>query len=299
MKYHVTHITRYIYDFPASLCHNIIFQSPAAHPFQKLISFHCDIQPEPTTLMRRKDFFENEFIYFSLQTTHQKLVVSSQSVVELSIPNWTATNPSDTPPWEKVVEKLHTTEVMNDIRQFYLDSPFVPTLSEIKEYALESFFPGRPIMDAILDLNHRINQDFEFKPGFTDISTPLRKVFEEKKGVCQDFAHFQLACLRSIGLAAKYVSGYIETVPPPGKPKLVGADASHAWIAAYIPDVGWVEFDATNDLLVNNMHVRVATGRDFGDLVPMKGIVYSGGGQTMDVSVDVRQMDAEEELILQ
>ncbi|MBV6640936.1 MAG: transglutaminase family protein [Cyclobacteriaceae bacterium] len=291
MKYNVKHITKYIYDFPASLCHNIVYQIPSAHPFQKLVNFDCEIDPEPTSLTRRKDFFENEFIYFSLQKTHQKLTVTSQSAVELVRPSWMDINPGDTPAWESVVDILHTTEVLNDIRQFYLESPFVPSLSDIKDYASESFFPGRPIMDSMLDLNQRINQDFTFTPGFTEISTPLREVFAEKKGVCQDFAHFGLACARSMGLAARYVSGYIETVPPPGQPKLVGADASHAWIAVYIPEVGWLEFDSTNNLLVNDQHIRVATGRDFGDVIPMKGVVYSGGGQTMDVSVDVMQVE--------
>ncbi len=294
MKYNVKHITKYIYDFPASLCHNIVYQIPSAHPYQRLVDFDCEIEPEPTSLTRRKDFFENEFIYFSLQKTHQELTVTSQSSVELSRPAWMDLKPSDTPSWESVAELLHTTEVLNDIRQFYLESPFVPFLSDIKAYANESFFPSRPIMDAMLDLNQRINTDFSFTPGFTEISTPLREVFKEKKGVCQDFAHFGLACARSMGLAARYVSGYIETIPPPGQPKLVGADASHAWIAIYIPDVGWVEFDSTNNLLVNDQHIRVATGRDFGDLIPMKGVVYSGGGQTMDVSVDVRS--AEEDI---
>ncbi len=290
MKYNVKHITKYIYDFPASLCHNIVYQIPSAHPYQRLVDFDCEIEPEPTSLTRRKDFFENEFIYFSLQKTHQELTVTSQSSVELSRPAWMDLKPPDTPSWESVAELLHTTEVLNDIRQFYLESPFVPFLSDIKAYANESFFPDRPIMDAMLDLNQRINTDFSFTPGFTEISTPLREVFKEKKGVCQDFAHFGLACARSMGLAARYVSGYIETIPPPGQPKLVGADASHAWIAIYIPDVGWVEFDSTNNLLVNDQHIRVATGRDFGDLIPMKGVVYSGGGQTMDVSVDVSQV---------
>ncbi|XOV94797.1 MAG: transglutaminase N-terminal domain-containing protein [Bacteroidota bacterium] len=291
MRYEVTHITSYVYDFPASLCHNIIYQIPSVHPYQKLLDYEYEINPEPTSLTRRKDFFENEFIYFSLQKTHQELVVTSRSKVELFRPNWMDINPQETPAWESIAAVLHTTEEMNDIRQFYLDSPFVPSFNEIRNYAEESFFPGRPIMDAMMDLNHRINSDFRFTPGFTEISTPLREVFEEKKGVCQDFAHFGLACARSMGLAARYMSGYIETLPPPGKPKLVGADASHAWMALYIPEIGWVEFDATNDLLVNDKHIRVATGRDFGDVVPMKGVVYSGGGQTMDVSVDVRPMD--------
>ncbi|MEQ8531219.1 MAG: transglutaminase family protein, partial [Imperialibacter sp.] len=143
---------------------------------------------------------------------------------------------------------------------------------------------------AMLDLNRRINKDFKFTPGFTDISTPLEDVFKHKKGVCQDFAHFSLACVRSLGLAAKYVSGYIETIPPPGKPKLVGADAFYAWNAIYLPGLGWVEFDATNNLLVKDQHIRVAYGRDFADVVPLKGIVYSNGGQKMVVTVDVSRL---------
>jgi len=291
MRYKVEHITKYTYDFPASLCHNLVYQIPSAHPYQKLENFDCVIEPEPTSLTRRKDFFENEFIYFSLQKTHQKLIVTSQSQVELRRPNWMDIDPKQTTSWESVAGLMQTTEVMNDIRQFYLESPFVPLFKEIRDYTEMSFYPGRPIMDAMIDLNQRINRDFTFTPGFTEISTPLREVFKEKKGVCQDFAHFGLACTRSIGLAARYMSGYIETLPPPGKPKMVGADASHAWMALYIPEVGWVEFDATNNLLVNDQHIRVASGRDFGDVIPMKGVIYSGGGQTMDVSVDVSKLE--------
>tara|TARA_R110000850_G_scaffold4071_4_gene19152 strand:+ start:6816 stop:7307 length:492 start_codon:yes stop_codon:yes gene_type:complete len=158
----------------------------------------------------------------------------------------------------------------------------------VRAYALKSFTPERPIMEAMLDLNTRIFRDFAFTPGFSDISTPLEKVFKHRKGVCQDFA---LACLRVIGLSARYVSGYLETLVPPGKPKMIGADASHAWIAIYIPGHAWVEFDATNNLLVNDKHIRVAVGRDFADVTPLKGIVYSGSEQEMKVSVDVRNLD--------
>jgi transglutaminase-like putative cysteine protease len=146
-------------------------------------------------------------------------------------------------------------------------------------------------MEAMIELNTRIFNDFKFTPGFTDISTPLEHVFEHRKGVCQDFAHFGLSCVRSIGLAARYMSGYIETLPPPGKPKMVGADASHAWMALFIPELDWVEFDATNNLLVSDQHLRVAVGRDFADVTPLKGIVYSSGEQKMNVSVDVRKVD--------
>jgi transglutaminase-like putative cysteine protease len=219
--------------------------------------------------------------------------VTSKSVVELSSPAWVSIKPTDTMPWEKVVELLHSTKTSTDVRQYYLESKHVNFIDGISDYTLKSFTPGRPIMEAMLDLNTRIFNDFAFTPGFSDISTPLEKVFKHKKGVCQDFAHFSLACLRSIGLSARYVSGYLETLPPPGKPKMIGADASHAWIAIYVPGHEWIEFDATNNLLVNDKHIRVAVGRDFADVTPLKGIVYSGSEQEMKVSVDVRNLEEE------
>ncbi|UXP31458.1 transglutaminase family protein [Reichenbachiella agarivorans] len=295
MKYQVIHTTNYIYQSAASLCHNIMIQIPKDWPFQKVESFEYSISPEPSYSIDRIDFFENKYLYFSIEKSHSKLTVTAKSKVELSSPAWVTVNPKMTQPWEEVHAWLHSTDAMNDIRQFYLESKHVDFVDGIKEYALQSFTPGRPIMEAMIELNTRIFTDFTFTPGFTDISTPMSTVFETKKGVCQDFAHFSLACLRSIGLAARYVSGYIETLPPPGKPKLVGADASHAWIALYIPGLDWVEFDATNNLLVDDKHIRVAVGRDFADVTPLKGIVYSVGKQTMKVSVDVRRP---EEVIL-
>lgn len=294
MKYQVTHITRYVYQAPASLCHNIVYQWPASYPFQKLDSFQYTIDPEPSFLVKRKDFFENQFLYFSIQKTHRELVVKTTSEVALQKPAWIDCDPKQSPPWEQVAAWLASTAAANDIRQFYLESAFVRVIPGIREYTLESFTPGRPILEAAIELNTRIFKDFKFTPGFTEISTPLEEVFLHKKGVCQDFAHFGLACVRSIGLAGRYMSGYIETIPPPGKPKLAGADASHAWMALYMPDCGWVELDATNNLLVNDQHIRVATGRDFGDVVPLKGIVYSSGGQKMVISVDVTRVSETE-----
>ncbi|WP_373398637.1 transglutaminase family protein [Algoriphagus halophilus] len=296
MKYQVIHITDYIYEFPATLCHNLMFQIPQDLEFQKVNKYVCEISPKPSSEVGREDFFGNKYLYFSVERSHKKLTVTSQSLLELSTPNWIYVDPKSTQPWEEVVEWLHTTEAPNDIRQYYLESNHVEFIEGIKEYALKSFTSKRPIMEAMLDLNTRIFKDFAFTPGFTDISTPLQKVFDHKKGVCQDFAHFSLACLRSLGLSARYVSGYIETLPPPGKPKLIGSDASHAWIAIYIPEHGWVEFDATNNLLVNDKHIRVAVGRDFADVTPLKGIVYSGSEQEMKVSVDVTNL--EEELLI-
>ncbi len=291
MRYRVNHITDYIYDSPATLCHNIMFQIPHDFPFQKVINHEYSIYPKPSYEIVRSDFFENKYLYFSIEHSHKKLTVVSESKLELIEPEWMRVVPGNTQPWEEVVDWLKSDQALNDIKQFYLESEHVKLVDGIREYTLESFTSGRPIMEAMLELNNRIFSDFKFTPGFTDISTPVEEVFKHKKGVCQDFAHFSLACLRSIGLSARYMSGYIETLPPPGKPKLVGADASHAWIALYIPGLDWVEFDATNNLLVSDKHLRVAVGRDFADVTPLKGIVYSSGSQKMRVSVDVRNMD--------
>ena len=296
-EYKVTHITEYHYDNEASLCHNIMYKSPMEAHFQKVIDFRFEISPEPSYIVKRKDFFGNEMIYFSVDKAHEVLVVKAISHVRLNNPDWIRIKEEKTAPWEEVVRWLQSSAASGDIKQFYLESEFVPIIDGIVEYTLQSFTPGRALFDAVNELNTRINKDFAFTPGFTDISTPLEKVFSSRKGVCQYFAHFGLACLRSIGLAAKYMSGYIETLPPPGKPKLVGSDASHAWIAVFIPDWGWVEFDSTNNLVVKNEHIRVASGRDFSDVTPVKGIVYSSGEQTLAVKVDVRKVASVKETL--
>jgi transglutaminase-like putative cysteine protease len=264
-----------------------MLQTPQNLPFQTVEQHEQIIEPKPQYLNKYLDFFNNQAVHFSIERTHSKLTATSISSVSLTSPAWMQAVPEQTPAWETVRDWLRTTKALNDIRQFYLQSKHVEFTEGVQEYALKSFTPGRPIMKAMLDLNTRINNDFTFTPGFTDLSTPVSEVFANRKGVCQDYAHFSLACLRSIGLAARYVSGYLETIPPPGKPKLVGADASHAWIALFIPDLDWVEFDATNNLLVNDQHIRVAVGRDFADVTPLKGIIYSTGDHTMKVSVDV------------
>ncbi len=291
MRYRVVHATDYSYEIPASLCHNLMFQIPRDLDFQRVEDYSCEIIPKPSFEAYRTDFFGNRYLYFSVERSHKKLTVVSKSTLELFAPAWETLDPRETMPWEAVVEWLHSTQASGEIRQFYLESNHIQFIDGIREYALQSFWPGRPIMEAMLDLNSRIFGDFAFTPGFTDVSTPLERVFEHKKGVCQDFAHFSLACLRALGLSARYVSGYIETFPPPGKPKLVGSDASHAWIAVYIPGYDWVEFDATNNLLVSDKHIRVAVGRDFADVTPLKGIVYAGKEQEMKVSVDVQALD--------
>jgi len=291
MKYKVRHTTTYSYESEASLCHNFAYLIPRNYAHQQLLDFDYKIAPETSFLVERRDFFDNTYLYFSIEKSHRQLVVEAVSEVETIAPEWVDYNPMNSPPWEEVVEWLRGGDALNDTRQFYLGSDYVPILKITQEYALQSFTPGRPIFDAMNDLNSRVNSDFTFTPGFTDISTPVEEFYQHKKGVCQDYAHFTLSCLRSIGLSAMYMSGYIETLPPPGQPKLVGSDASHAWVALFIPDLGWVEFDPTNNIVVNDQHIRVAVGRDFGDITPLKGIVYSIGKQVLKVSVDVRKVE--------
>jgi transglutaminase-like putative cysteine protease len=176
------------------------------------------------------------------------------------------------------------------LSEFRLESPFVPLADDLADYAWECFTPGRPILDAAVDLTHRIHSEFQFDPDFTTVATPVSEVFRHKRGVCQDFAHLMLSCLRSIGLAARYVSGYLETDPPPGQPRLEGADASHAWVSLHVPGMGWFDFDPTNNCRPSGKHIVVAVGRDYGDVTPLKGVILGGGTHRLTVSVDVRRI---------
>lgn len=292
MIYRVEHKTIYDYENSASAGHNILYQKPLNTDFQFLLKHEYLINPEPDVVEERTDFFENVYTYFSLELPHKKLSVRSLSEVEISSPAWQGIRPEETMSWEEVVKFLKTTEAANDVRQFCLESTLVYEIPGMKEYIRQIFTGGKPIMVAMTEFNTKIYKDFKYRSGYTDISTPMEKLFQDRIGVCQDFAHFSLACLRSIGLAAKYVSGYIETIPPPGKKKLKGSDASHAWISIYLPESGWIEFDPTNNMLVDQQHIRVATGRDFKDVVPLKGIVYSSGGHKLKVEVDVQKISA-------
>jgi len=188
------------------------------------------------------------------------------------------------------LRSVRSAEVL-DASQFVLDSPTVVVNDLILDYALKSFPPGRPLIDAVHDLMQRIFHEFNYDPEFSTIATPLKDVLEHRSGVCQDFAHLAIGCMRSMGLAARYVSGYIETEPPPGKERLVGADASHAWFSAYLPEHGWLDFDPTNNQLPGERHITVAWGRDFADVTPLKGVAFGSGEHELKVSVDVLAID--------
>jgi len=290
MIYSIEHKTEYEYQDLVSACHNIVYQKPLNSSFQKLRKHEYLIEPKPQFVEERFDFFENSYAYFSLEVPHKNLIVVSKSEVELQSPFWQGINLGNTMNWEEVAIFLQSTAASNDVRQFCLESTLVYYISGMRDYVLAIFRPGRPILESMLEFNTRIYHDFKYKSGYTDISTPMEKLFHDRTGVCQDFAHFSIACLRSIGLAAKYVSGYIENIPPPGKKKLKGSDASHAWLSLFVPNLGWVEFDPTNNMMISQQHIRVAVGRDFKDVVPLKGIVYSSGGHELKVAVDVKKI---------
>jgi len=293
MKYRVIHETRYLYSDPVSLCHTVAHLAPRNLPHQKVERIQFVIDPSPSAYSEHTDIFGNTVSYFALQHPHDRLAVTVASIVDVKIP---AVPASDAlmPGWERLRESLRDPRSQGypDFQLFMLPSPHVELSSELAAYATDSFKPGRPAEEAFRELMERIHNDFSFVPGYTAVSTPLHEVLRHRKGVCQDFAHLAIGCLRSTGLAARYVSGYIETLPPPGKEKMRGADVSHAWFGAYLPGRGWLEYDPTNNIVPGDRHVTVAYGRDYSDVVPVKGVIFGSGSQQLLVSVDMERLDA-------
>jgi transglutaminase-like putative cysteine protease len=290
MNYHVTHRTLYEYAAPVSVSHHVARLEPRVTPRQSLEDFSLKIFPEPVLRKRRTDYFGNRLCFFAIQESHGKLEITTSSRVtvqprpphpdEAAVAWETAATLFRDPVSPEVVEPY----------QFVFDSPQVRASEELADYARQSFAGGAPLPACARDLTRRIFTDFKYVPEATTIATPLEEVWEKRHGVCQDFAHLGIACLRSLGLPARYVSGYLRTRPPAGSPRLVGADASHAWFSVYCPGAGWLDFDPTNNLLAGEDHITVAYGRDFGDVSPVAGILTGGGEHTVQVSVDVEPL---------
>ncbi|TVS16201.1 MAG: transglutaminase family protein [Gammaproteobacteria bacterium] len=293
MRYRVTHTTHYDYTDTVTLCHNEARLTPSSEGRQQCGRYLLTVTPTPKIMRERRDYFGNRVTYFGVESPHSELIVNMVSeVITEAAP--TQLQLGAERPWEEVRDALVRGDEadLRLMQHFLLDSPLVRTLPELSGYALESFTPGRGIMEAAMDLTHRIYADFSYDSTATTISTPLSQVWKDRRGVCQDFAHLAIASLRGIGLAAGYVSGYLETLPPAGAKKLVGSDASHAWLSLYVPDVGWLEFDPTNDQMPTEQYIVLARGRDYADVSPLNGVIYGGGPHTMDVSVDVLDLDA-------
>ncbi len=285
--YAIRHSTRYEYELPVLHAHHRACLRPRALENQRVHSSRLEIVPAARHLARKRDYFGNDCDSFELVEAHDLLEVVCHSVVTVTAPPDVATSPHSALPWDGVTQRIKAQSSYLSQREFCYDSPLVRSHRLLLEYAAPLFTPGRPLLEAVIELNRRIFDDFEYDPTATDLSTPLGQVMRERRGVCQDFAHVAIGCLRSVGLPARYVSGYLETIPPPGKPRLVGADASHAWAATFIPEFGWVDLDPTNALLPSDRHVTVAWGRDFSDVSPLKGVVVGGGNHRLSVGVDV------------
>ena len=289
MKFRVLHETRYRYDSPVALSQQLLHLSPRPVAFQECTAHRIVVDPVPAETLAREDYFGNPVTQITLAASHQALAVRAESEVTV-LPR---SAPAATPAWEAVRDSLRaapTPELLEPL-QFAFESPHVETFRDLAAYALPSFTRGRPVLEAALDLNRRIHADFTFDARATSVSTPLREVLQKKRGVCQDFAHLMAGCLRTLGLPARYVSGYILTRPPPGRPRLVGADASHAWVGLWCGASTWVDLDPTNDCLVGEQHVTLGWGRDFSDVTPMRGVILGGGEQVLDVGVTVTPED--------
>lgn len=290
MKLRILHRTTYHYGDLATTSHHEARLTPRQSEIQRTVTHELECSPSPATRRARLDYFGNRTNYFGLTEPHRRLDVTATSLVETSptyLPDF-----SLTPAWEDVAAKLKQ-DLRRDVlqaTQMRFASPLVPLIDGLKEYAIPSFPEQRPLLVAVSDLMGRIHSEFTYDANATDLSTPLATVLRVRHGVCQDFAHVMLGCLRSIGLAARYVSGYLRTRPPPGQPRLVGADASHAWISVWVPEHGWVDFDPTNDLCPSDEHITLAFGRDFSDVTPLRGVILGGGRHQLEVSVDVEEM---------
>ncbi len=286
-RYAVVHRTAYRYGEGATLCSNVAHLLPRSTAHQRVVQAEVVVEPAPDDRSDRLDAFGNHRTYFAVERPHDELVVTATSLVDV-VPPRPPTSAAE--PWE-VARDAADDPV--DEHVFRLPSPLVPRLAHVAKFAEASFPAGRPLVEAVADLTSRIHREWVYDPAATTVATPLADVVAARRGVCQDFAHLAVGCLHAVGLPARYVSGYLETVPPPGQPKLVGADASHAWVAVRCPDGSWLDLDPTNDLVAPATHVTVAWGRDYSDVVPLKGVVLSPEGTAqLYVEVDVERVDA-------
>src|SRR6185503_3394466 len=265
-----------------SVSHHVLHLTPRAHPQQTCFASETLVDPEPAVDSAGEDYFGNPVRYLTVQEPHRELIVDAHARVEVRA----AAEPialEQSTPWETVRAELP----QRSAYEFAFASPHVTFNDDVNEYARQSFAPDRPILAAAMDLTSRIFREFQYRGGVSDVSTPVRDVFAMRQGVCQDFAHLMIACVRSLGLAARYVSGYLLTRPPEGKEKLVGSDASHAWLSVWAGRDGWIDFDPTNNMIPNVEHITVGWGRDYGDVSPINGFIVGGGSHQVAVAVDV------------
>ena len=286
MIYDITHVTEVDYEDKVSVSHHVARLTPRRTDRQRPIEHAWRFTPAPAVLREHEDIYGHPVAFFAVEGPHRRLSVTSRAAVEVAAP---PPLPSHAPAWETVRDGIDALPI--EVYDFVVDSPLVAAGPAYASYAAGSFPAGRSLVEGLVDLTHRLHRDLEFAPGETTVATPVADVFRERRGVCQDFAHLQIACLRSLGLPERYVSGYLETSPPADERRLVGVDASHAWIALYVPGTGWLDADPTNDRVPVDRHVTLAWGRDYADVSPLRGVILGGGEQRTRVAVDIVRRD--------
>ncbi|MCK7594789.1 transglutaminase family protein [Pseudomarimonas salicorniae] len=290
-RYRVLHDTHYDYAAPVSLSEQLLHLAPRPLPRQRVIDWSLDCDPEPGRQEQALDAFGNPVVRLQFDRPHAALSV--RMAMQVSITPRAPVNVEDSPPWEEACSlyRYHAGFVPDaavlEASRFRFQSPYVPVKQAFGQFAADCFPRGRPLLAAAEALMANIHEQFEFDSRATQVATPLAQVLEERRGVCQDFAHLMIACLRALGLPARYVSGYLLTHPPPGKPRLVGADASHAWVSLRCPKQGWIDFDPTNHVIPDTEHIVLGWGRDFGDVSPQRGVILGGGAHLPRVAVTV------------
>jgi transglutaminase-like putative cysteine protease len=290
-RYCVEHHTAYHYSEPVMLSHQQLHLTPRPLSFQDIYAHEIAIAPEPTQRREIIDAFGNPLTEIAIESAHRGLTIIARTTLGVIPPP--VVEPDSTPNWEEVRDALRYRAAWQPepavlaATAFLFESPYARVKRQLRAYSRDCFRPGTPILTAAQALMAKIHREFKFDSGATTVATPVISFFTEKRGVCQDFAHFMISCLRSTGLAARYVSGYLLTRPAPGKPRRIGADASHAWTSLFIPGTGWIDMDPTNNVFPSLEHITVAWGRDFSDVTPLRGVINGGGVQSLDVKVTV------------
>lgn len=296
VRYRITHHTHYRYSQVVSLSQQLLHVQPRALPWQTLEDTRLDIDPAPSHRLQQRDSFGNPSTLLELNLPHQSLSITAEMDITVAARPWPEVE--DSMRWEDVVTicRYHSGRAVSsdehlEAMVFRQESPHVRIKHEFTDWSATCFAPGRPLLAAACALMEKIHDEFTFDSKATEIGTPLLEVLKARRGVCQDFAHLMIACLRSRGLPARYVSGYLLTSPPPGQPRLIGADASHAWVSVWDPSHGWVDFDPTNRIMPGDQHITLAWGRDFSDVSPLRGVIVGGGAHELDVAVTVLPLD--------
>ena len=284
-RYDVVHTTEYDYADPVAVSHHLARLQPRTLPYQVCEAHELAIEPAPAFSNGFEDYFGNQTTFFAVQKPHTRLIVKARSRVSITAD--APPDPASTSAWDGPAAR---NGLPLEVVEFSFEGAEARIPAEIAVYARPSFPAGRPILEAVADLTARIHRDFTFDPRATTVATPLAEVLDARRGVCQDFARLEIACLRSLRIPARYISGYLETVPPPGGDRLVGADASHAWLAFYCPGHGWIQVDPTNNLLPSTTHVTLGWGGDFNDVSPIRGVILGGGTHSLNVHVDVTRV---------